>query len=77
MAASVSVQAASVSTLPGNLLSRTFCNSILLPALSTSMPTRMAGEGVRPHALHPEGEPLGERLRGELQRQAPRRAARP
>ena len=39
--ASVSNQAASVSTLPGNLLSRTFCNSILLPALSTSMPTSL------------------------------------
>jgi len=34
----------------------------------------VAGQGVRPHALHPEGEPLGERLRGELQRQASGRA---
>ena len=31
--ASVNDQAASVSTLPGNLLSRTFCNLILLPSL--------------------------------------------
>ncbi|MFM8577922.1 MAG: peroxidase family protein [Planctomycetaceae bacterium] len=37
----------------------------------------LAGEGVRSHALHPEGKPVGERLRGELQRQAPRRTARP
>ena len=38
---SVCDQADSVSTLPGNLLRRTFCNSILLPALSTSMPTSL------------------------------------
>jgi hypothetical protein len=37
----------------------------------------VAGQGVRPHALHPEGEPVGERLRGELQQQASRRTARP
>ncbi|MFM7245190.1 MAG: integrase core domain-containing protein [Planctomycetaceae bacterium] len=30
---------------------------------------------MRSHALHPEGQPLGERLRGELQRQASGRAA--
>lgn len=29
------------------------------------------------HAVHPEGKPVGAWLRGELQRKAPRRVARP
>ena len=47
MAASVGSQAASVSTVPGDLLIRTLSSTTVLPALSMSMPKSLLSVQLR------------------------------